>query len=140
MAKAHAFAPLTEQQEQVDQVLLQHGVTHLTHVVFPVRNRMYVVDFFLSGQRTIPECWQSTSRRGLALAWIERNAAYVDLKFRRIKEAYQDVRCIALVEVERAEPLAVREYVGLAMEHADAVCYSVEEMVGVVRRLCEVND
>ncbi len=63
----HALVPLTEQEEQVEDVLLQHGITHLTHAVFPVRNRMYVVDFFLSNQRTILECWRSSSRRGIAL-------------------------------------------------------------------------
>jgi hypothetical protein len=133
----HALLPLTEQEEEVEQVLLQYGITHLTHAVFPVRNRMYVSDFYLSNQRTVLECWKSSSRRGVALVWIERNAAYVDLKFRRIKEAYPETRAVALVEVPQAEPSLVREYVEGVLEHADAVCCSVEELAGVVRRLCE---
>ena len=136
MNKMHALVPLTEQEEQVEQVLLQHGITHLTHAVFPVRNRMYVCDFFLPAQRVILEVWRSTSRRGVALVWVEKNAAYVDLKFRRIKEAYPGVRCVALVEVAQAEPSVVREYVEGVMEHADGVCCSVEELAGAVRRLC----
>jgi hypothetical protein len=122
MAKVHSQVPLTEQEEQVQDVLLQYGVTHLTHAVFPVDGRMYVVDFFLSERRVVIECWRSTSRRGVALAWVEKNACYVDLKFRRIKAAYPEVRCLALVEVQQADPKLVEKYVKPVMEHADAVC------------------
>jgi hypothetical protein len=133
MDKMHSLVPLTEQEEQVADILLQHRITHLTHAVFPVRNRMYVVDFFLSNQRTILECWRSSSRRGIALTWVERNAAYVDLKFRRIKEAYPGVRCAALVEVVHAEPALVKEYVGVVMEHADFMAYEMCELAEIVR-------
>ncbi|MDV3292953.1 MAG: hypothetical protein LYZ70_01625 [Nitrososphaerales archaeon] len=139
MNRMHALVPLTEQEEHVEDVLLQHGITHLTHAVFPVRNRMYVVDFFLSNQRTILECWRSTSRRGVALVWIERNAAYVDLKFKRIRGAYPEIRCIALVEVVHAEPSLVREYAGPVMEHADRLCCSMEELAVVLREFCGVK-
>lgn len=135
MSKVHALVPLTEQEEEVEGILLQHGITHLTHAVFPVRNRMYVVDFFLNGQRVALECWQSSSRRGVALVWMERNAAYIDLKFRRIKEAYPDVRCMALAEVARAEPSLVRDYVGPVMEHADFMAYEMSELAEVVRKV-----
>ncbi len=131
----HALIPLTEQEEQVEDVLLQHGITHLTHAVFPVRNRTYVCDFFLSNQRTILECWRSSSRRGIALVWIERNAAYVDLKFKRIKGAYPETKSIAFVEVQRAEPSLVREYVAPVLEHADVVCCSMEELAEALRKL-----
>src|SRR5271157_1298609 len=104
MARMHSRVPMTEQEERVEDILLQHGITHLSHAVFPVSGRFYVVDFFLSNTRTIVECWRSTSRRGTALVWIERNAAYVDLKFKRIKAAYPGIRSIALVEVDQADP------------------------------------
>ena len=135
MSKVHALVPLTEQEEEVDGILLQHTITHLTHAVFPIRNRMYVVDFFLPNQRAAVECWRSTSRRGVALTWVEKNAAYVDLKFRRIKEANPDVRCIALVEVMQAEPELVREYVGPIMEHADFMAYEMSQLAEILRGL-----
>lgn len=135
MNRMHSLAPMTEQKEQVEDILLQHGVTHLTHAVFPVKNRMYVCDFFLPAQRVAIECWRSTSRRGVALVWVEKNAAYIDLKFRRIKEAYSDVRCMALAEVERVEPALVREYVGVVMEHADFMVYEMSELARIVREL-----
>jgi len=135
MSKVHALVPLTEQEEQVEDILLQHGITHLTHAVFPVRNRMYVVDFFLSAPRVALECWRSSSRRGVALVWMEKNAAYVDLKFRRIKQTYPDVRCGALAEVVRAEPALVREYVGPVMEHADFMAYEMGELAEAIRGL-----
>jgi hypothetical protein len=134
MSKVHAFVPLTEQEEKVRDILLQHGISHLTHAVFPVGNRFYVCDFFLSDRRLVLEVWKSTSRRGVALGWIERNAAYVDLKFRRIKGAYPEVRCVALVEVVQADPSLVREYAGPVLEHADAVCCSMEELAEVLRK------
>src|SRR2546422_9994961 len=102
MSQVHSLVPLTEQEEEVSDILLQHAV-------FPVSNRMYVVDFYLLHNRTVLECWRSTSRRGVALNWVERNACYVDMKFRRIKGAHPGVKCVALVEVEQADPEVVRE-------------------------------
>ena len=64
----------------------------------------------------------------MALTWVEKNACYIDWKFRRIKGVSPAVRCMALVEVGQAEPELVKEYVGPVMEHADAVCYSMEEL------------
>ncbi len=135
MTKVHSLVPLTEQEEVVSDILLQHAVSFQAHAVFPVANRMYVVDFYLLHNRTVLECWRSTSRRGVALNWVERNACYVDMKFRRIKGAYPDVKCVALVEVEQADPGVVREYVSAVMEHADVLCCSMEELAGVVRAL-----
>lgn len=131
----HSLVPLTEQEEQVEGILLQHGITHLTHAVFPVKNRMYVVDFYLPGEQVILECWRSTSRRGVALVWIEKNGCYVDMKFRRIKDTYPGVRSIALAEVMRAEPQKVREYVEGVLEHADFVACSMTELGEIVRRV-----
>ncbi len=128
MRKVHSFVPLTEQEEKVRDILLQYRVSYATHQVFPVANRMYVVDFYLPNDRTVIECWQSSSRRGVALTWVEKNAAYIDWKFRRIKGSYPEVKCVALVEVMQAEPELVREYTGVVMEHADVLCCSMEEL------------
>jgi hypothetical protein len=135
MDRMHSLVPLTEQEERVQDVLYQYGVTHLTHAVFPVAGRSYVVDFFLSDYRTILECWQSGSRRGIALTWMEKNAAYIDWKFKRIKKASPALNCVALAEVAQADPKKIREYVGPVMEHADEVCYSMEELGRVLREL-----
>lgn len=59
----------------------------------------------------------------------------LDLKFRRIKEAYPEVRCLALAEVVHAEPALVREYVGPVMEHADFMVYEMGELAETLRRL-----
>ncbi len=135
MSKVHSFVPLTEQEEQVRDVLLQYGVGHVTHAVFPVSNRMYVVDFYLTGNRTILECSRSISRRGVALPWVEKNACYVDMKFRRIKEAYPDVKCVALVEVQQVDADIVRGYVGVVMEYADILTCSMAEFAEELRKL-----
>ena len=137
MNRVHALVPMTEQEEQVEQILLQYGIAHLTHAVFPVGGRLYVTDFFLNDYRTVLECWRSTSRRGVALTWVEKNACYVDWKFRRIKQSNPDVKCTALVEVKHAEPELVAKYVGPVMEHADSMCYSMEELGKFVEGLKE---
>ncbi len=128
MNRMHALVPLTEQEERVEGVLLQYGITRMTHAVFPVGGRSYVVDFYLPNSQMVIECWQSTSRRGIALTWMEKNAAYVDWKFRRVKEVNPSVRCVALAEVAQAAAAKVKEYVGPVMEHADVVCYTMEEL------------
>ncbi len=133
MDRMHSLVPMTEQEEQVNEILNQYAISHYSHVVFPVGSRTYVVDFYLPNQRIAVECWRSTSRRGVALTWVEKNAAYVDLKLRRIKAANPDLRCVALVEVMQAKVELVRRYVGPVMEHADVVCCSMEELARVVR-------
>ncbi len=133
MNRMHALVPMTGQEEIVEEVLIQYGQTHLTHVAFPVGVRSYVVDFYLPNSQTVIECWQSTSRRGIALTWVEKNACYIDWKFRRIKSVNPSVRCVALVEAGQAQPPLVREYVGPVMEHADVVCYSMEDLASVIR-------
>ena len=129
MSQVRSLVPLTEQEEEVSHILLQHAV-------FPVANRMYVVDFSLPEQRAVIECWRSTSRRGVALTWVERNACYVDVKFRRIKGACPDLKCVALVEVVQADSAVVRVYVSAVMEHGDVLRCSMEELAGVVREWC----
>ncbi len=135
----HSLVPMTEQEEQVDDILNQYAISHYSHVVFPVGGRTYVVDFYLPNQRIVLESWRSTSRRGVALTWVEKNAAYVDWKFRRVKEAYSDLRCVALVEVLQAKAELVKVYVGPVMEHADALSYSMDELARVVREWCGVG-
>lgn len=50
MNRMHALLPLTEQEERVEGILLQYGITRLTHAAFPVKGRAYVVDFYLPRQ------------------------------------------------------------------------------------------
>lgn len=70
---------------------------------------MHVVDFCVLGQSVILEVWQSTRRCWVVLVWVEKNPAYVDLKFRRIEGACPCIRCVALVKVAQAEPSLVKE-------------------------------
>ena len=133
MDKMHSLVPMTGQEEQVDDILTQYAIEHHQHVVFPVGGRTYVVDFFLPGFSVILEVWKSTSRRGIALTWVERNAAYIDLKFRRIKGTYPNVRCFGLVEVPQADATLVAKYVGVVMEHADGMAYEMSEFARFVR-------
>ncbi len=66
---------------------------------------------------------------------MEKNAAYVDWKFRRIKSVSPSVRCVALAEVTQAGVERVKEYVGPVMEHADVACYTMGELSSFVRGL-----
>jgi hypothetical protein len=128
MDRMHSLVPMTGQEEQVDDILNQYAIEHHPHVVFPVEGRTYVVDYYLPAYSVVLECWRSDSRRGIALTWVERNAAYVDWKFRRIKGAYPNIRCFGLVEVPQADPGLVAKYVGVVMEHADFMAYSMDEL------------
>ena len=133
----HSLLPMTEQEEQVNDILNQYAIEHHAHVVFPVADRTYVVDYYLPAFFVALECWRSVSRRGIALTWVERNAAYIDLKFRRIKGAYPGVRCFGLVEVPQADPESVARYVGTVMEHADSMSYELGALARQLRRLRE---
>ncbi len=140
MSRAHARLPLTEQEERVEGLLFQYGINHLAHTVFPVGNKSYVCDFFISDHRIVLECWQSGSRRGVALNWIEEKAAYIDLKFKRIKLVYPDIGFIALAEVVHGNPSLVREYAAPALDHADTLCCSMEELAAALRKICQIKE
>jgi hypothetical protein len=132
MSKVHAV-PLTEQEELVQNMLDRYGIPYASHKVFPVAQRLYVVDFHLPLQNLVIECWRVTGRRGSSLVWVEKNACYVDWKFERIKGTTPGLQCLAFVEVKGVGTQDIRAYVGPVLEHADAVCCSVEEMAGAVR-------
>ncbi len=110
-------------------VLDEYGIRHESHKVFQVGTRSVVVDFFLPEGSTAIECWTSRSRRGTALTWAEIKAAYIDLKFRRLKENYPGTRCLGLVEVLQVDIASLEEVVGAVMLHADVMTYSIEEFL-----------
>lgn len=135
MSRAHALIPLTEQERQVRDLLLEHRLTHLTHAVFPNEGRLIVVDFFLSDRRTVLECWKTAGRRGVALGWMERNAAFIDVKFRRLKGAYPGLLCVALAEAPSEEPATLARVIGEILVHADGVAYSIDGLRPAVLRV-----
>ncbi len=126
MTRAHALIPLTEQERQVRDLLLEQRLTHLTHAVFPNGGRLIVVDFFLSDLRTVLECWKTTARSGVALGWMERNAAFIDVKFRRLKGMHPGIRCVALAEAPHVELATLSKVIGEILVHADHVAYSMD--------------
>ena len=135
MSRAHALIPLTEQERQVRDLLLELGLTHLTHAVFPNGSRLIVVDFFLSDRRMVLECWKTTSRRGVALGWMERNAAFIDVKFRRLKGAYPGILCVALAEAPYVDPATLARVIGELLVHGDGVAYSIDGLRSAVLRV-----
>ena len=138
MKKMHAMLPLNFQEEHVKEVLDELRLPNRLHEVFPVGNRSIVPDFFLPEQNLVIECWRSGSRRGAALTWVEGKAAYVDLKFSRLKANYPGIRCLALVEVPQVDLASLHEVVGSVMVHADSMTYTMREFQEVVRELAGV--
>lgn len=78
-------------------------------------------------------CWLSRSRRGAALTWIESKAAYIDLKFKRLKERYPGIRCLGLVEVSQVDRVSLVQVVGAVMVHTDWMTYSMMEFEAVIK-------
>ena len=113
---------------QVRDLLLENGISHLTHAVFPYQGRLIVVDFFLSDRRTVLECWKTVARRGTALGWMERNSSFIDVKFRRLKKANPGIRCFALAEAPDVEVRTMEGVVGEILGHADKVVFSLEAL------------
>jgi len=135
MSRAHALIPLTEQEGQVRDLLLELGLTHLTHAVFPNEGRLIVVDFFLSDRRMVLECWKTIGRRGVALGWMERNAAFIDVKFKRLKGAYPNIRCVALAEAPREETATLARVLGELLVHADGLAFSIDDLRSAILRV-----
>src|SRR2546426_12193481 len=125
--KMHGGLSLNQQEERIKEILIAFGLRHEVHRIFSVGNRSLVVDFYLPAGKLILECWSSRSRRGTALTWIERDAAHVDLKFKKLKENYPGIRCLALVEAPTVDLVSLQEIVGALMVHADFISYSIED-------------
>jgi hypothetical protein len=98
MSRAHALIPLTVQERQVRDLLLELGLTHLTHAVFPNDRRLIVVDFFLSRPQDGPGVLEDHRQEGRRPGVDGRNAAFIDVKFRRLKVTHPGIRCVALAE------------------------------------------
>ncbi len=128
----HSQLPLNLQEEHVKEVLDENHLSCKVHEVFPIGIRSQVVDFFLPEHRVVIECWLSRSRRGAALTWIESKAAYVDLKFKRLKERYPGIRCMALVEVPQVDLVSLHQVIGPVMVHADWVAYNLDQFQAVI--------
>jgi hypothetical protein len=133
MIRAHALIPLTEQETQVRDLLLEHRLTYLTHAVFPNGGRLIVVDFFLSDRRTVLECWKTAARRGVALGWMERNAAFIDVKFRRLKVLNPGIRCVALAEAPWVEVAILARVLGDVLVHADGLAFSIDGLGSIIK-------
>ena len=132
MVRAHALIPLTEQENQVRHLLLDEGLAHLTHAVFPNHGRLLVVDFFLADRITVVECWKTVARSGVAIGWMERNAAFIDVKFRRLKALRPGIRCVALAEAPHADSGILARVMAEVMPSADRIALSVDALRSVI--------
>ena len=94
-----------------------------------------MVDFFLSDRRTVLECWKTTGRRGVALGWMERNAAFIDVKFRRLKAAYPGLRCVALAEAPYVESSTLARVIGELLVHADGMAFSIDDLDSAITKV-----
>jgi hypothetical protein len=132
ISRMHSRLPLNEQERRMRSLLERMAIDYRGHEVLPVAfngvNRVLVVDAFLPDLRLVVECWMSESRRANALAWVTKNAASVDVRFARLKEADGRLRCLGLVEAFQAEREEVAGAVGPLMGHADWMAYSIGEM------------
>ncbi|MDA4112503.1 MAG: hypothetical protein OK474_00450 [Thaumarchaeota archaeon] len=138
MSKVHARAPMTWQEEEVKELLEVLHMNYAVHVTFQVGTRLMVPDFFLPKLDLVIECWRSDSRRGVALGWAERNALYVNLKFRRLKAVHPKMRCLGLAEFPQVDLESLRQVVGDVMPDADFMAYSMEEFESAMKSLLGV--
>jgi hypothetical protein len=139
MSKVHARAPMTMQEEEVRERLEALRLDYAVHVTFQVGARLMVPDFFLPKLNMVIECWRSDSRRGVALGWAERNALYINLKFRRLKDARPGIRCLGLAEFPQVDMESLRSVVGAVTPDADFMAYSMEEFELVIRGVQDVQ-
>ncbi len=123
----HALVPLTFQEGEVEERLNLLHMEYAIHKVFQLGDRSIVPDFFLPRFDLVIECWRSDSRRGVALGWAERNALYVNLKFKRLKELHPAIRCLGLAEVPQVDAESLTDVVGGVMLDADFMVYSMED-------------
>jgi hypothetical protein len=135
MSRAHALIPLTEQEQQVRDLLLEQRLTHLTHAVFPNQGRLIVVDFFLSDRRTVLECWKTTGSRGVALGWMERNAAFIDVKFRRLKDLHPGISCVAFAEAPHVDTATLTRVLGEVLVNADGLAFSLDGLQSAILKV-----
>jgi len=126
---------MTDQEERLRDVLLACRVRHRVHEVFQLGKRFAIVDFFLFEQDSVIECWMSESRNGAAMGWMERNAVYIDLKFKRLKEHNPGMRCLAFAQAPQVDLSELVEVTEAALLHADYVAYTIDDFRNEVCQL-----
>jgi hypothetical protein len=135
VSRMHGFMPLNEQERKLKDLLEKLQFSYRTHEVFPFAGRSLVVDSFLPELDLVVECWMSESRQGTALTWLERNAAFIDVKFTRLKLLDSRLRCLGLVQAPQADPVSLKQVVGSMMGHADFMVYSFDELERILQNL-----
>jgi len=135
VGKMHRALPLNWQEKKLDILLDSMQIPHTMHEVFPLVGKTLVVDSFIPHLNVLIECWMSESRRSAALTWLERNAAFVDLKFVKLKRLNSGFRCLGYVEAPQADPASLRLAVSPVMEHADFMAFSPEEVESILLEL-----
>ncbi len=136
VAKMHRAHTLNSQEEKLKEILEKLQISHETHRVFPSPEKTFVVDSFLLDFNLAIECWMSESRRSAALGWLERNAAFVDLKFGKLKRLDPSLRCLGYVEGMDVEVEDLRRVLLPIMGHADFMAFSVNEVTAALERIC----
>ena len=138
VGRMHGFLPLNAQEQKLKELLEKLQFSYKIHAVFPLAGRSMVVDSLLPDLSLIVECWMSESRRGTALTWLERNAAFVDVKFCRLKALDPALRCLGFVEAPEVDISSLQQIIGPMMGHADFMAYSLAELEGVLLNLAGV--
>jgi hypothetical protein len=123
------------QEREVRDLLINLMVTHHVHETFKLEERSAVVDFYLPDINLAIECWSSLSRRGIALAWVERNAAYVDLKFGRLKARYPGLRCLGFLDAPQVDLATLEKALARIMFHSDFMVYAPAALRAILEGL-----
>jgi len=63
---------------------------------------------------------------------MEGKAAYIDLKFSRLKARYLGIRCLALVEVPQVDLDSLRGVIDSVPVHADLTAYHFTQFQTVI--------
>ena len=67
--------------------------------------------------------------------FLPPNAAFVDVKFSRLKLLDPKFRCLAFVEAPQTDVLSLRQIVGSMRGHSDFMAYSLEDLKEILRNM-----
>jgi len=130
MRRTHAMMPLTPQEEEVRDMLIDEHLSFESHHVFDLRqSSRLAVDFLVfRDYGVVLECTVCSTSRGRALSELRRRSAFMDYRFGLLKARYPKLICGAVVDAQREDQGRLASQLKPILRNSDFLARSILEL------------
>jgi hypothetical protein len=122
--------PLTFQEEEVRNMLIDERLPFESHHVFDLRRSgRLAVDFLVfRGPGVVLECTVCSTSRGRALSELRRRSAFMDYRFGLLKAWYPKLLCGAVVDAQQEDQERLASQLKPILRNSDFLARSIDEL------------